>query len=483
MRADGGVGRALEAALREAVRSGRLPAGTRLPGSRSLAADLGVARGTVVGVYGQLAAEGWLVAVTGSATRVAAVAVAVGRGGETVSATVPPRGGPMFDLRPGLPDLTSFPRDRWAASVRRVVAELDARVLGQPEPGGVPELRATIADYVARTRGVRATPDAVVITTGFGHGLAVVGRALAASGARCAATEEPGLARHRDILRAAGVVPIPSAVDGHGADPDELPSDVRAVLLTPAHQHPTGVVLSAERRAAFVAWARRCRGYIVEDDYDGEFRYRGRPVGALQALDPDRVVFAGTASKTPAPGVRIGWLVVPATLRDAVLRAVVETGAAPSAIEQLALADLIRRGDHDRHVRRVRLGYARRRADLAECVAAVTDTPLSGIAAGLHALLTLPSADHERRVIAAAARFGLRLHGLHDQGYWYDPDPTRPAALVIGYATPPGHAWRRALEALAGALRTGLDEGRRPADAGDAQPAVVGSAFSTRARA
>ncbi|WP_064745487.1 PLP-dependent aminotransferase family protein [Pseudonocardia acaciae] len=448
---DGGKGRSLEAALREAVRSGRLVAGTRLPGTRGLAADLGLSRGTVVAAYTQLVAEGWLVGVPGSGTRVADVPFGVGHGESTtaVSTAPTPPSPPDVDLRPGRPDLSSFPRTAWASSVRRALSAASNDALDYGDDAGLPVLRAALADYVSRTRGVAADAGSVLVTGGFMHALGLLARALGGLGVRAVATEDPGLARHRELITAAGLAAVPLTVGRDGADPGELTSRAGAALLTPAHQHPRGVVLAPDRRAAFVAWARRRDGYLIEDDYDGEFRYDQQPVGAMQALAPDRVVYAGSASKALAPGVRLGWLVVPPALRGPLLEAIAETGTSVPAIDQLALADLIARGDYDRHIRRVRLMYRRRRAELAQRLATVTPTGLDGVAAGLHALLPLASADRERELVDAAARDGIRLHGLHTAGYWHRPGPERPAALIIGYATPPPHAWRRSLDALA----------------------------------
>jgi GntR family transcriptional regulator/MocR family aminotransferase len=285
-----------------------------------------------------------------------------------------------------------------------------------------------------------------VITAGFTPGLALLGRVLHRLGMRTIATEDPGLGRHRDVLHAAGLATVPLEVGPGGADPDGLAPGgpaVRAVVLTPAHQYPRGVVLGARKRSAFADWARREDGFIVEDDYDGEFRYDQQPVGAMQALAPDRIVFAGSTSKTLAPGMRLGWLVVPPALRVPLLEAMAELGAAVPAVQQLAMADLIARGGYDRHIRRMRLAYRRRRAELARVA------PLEGVAAGLHALLPVESAERERVLIARGRRAGVALHGLHADGYWREPGADRPAALIIGYAAPPPHAWSRALEALA----------------------------------
>jgi GntR family transcriptional regulator/MocR family aminotransferase len=439
-KAAGFVGRALETALREAIRSGRLHAGARLPGSRSLAADLGISRGTVVQAYAQLIAEGWLTGTTGSGTRVADLPAGPAAGAGEDPAPAAAR--LAVDLRPGRPDLSSFPRTDWASSVRRALSAAPYEDLDYAEPAGLPVLRAAVADYVTRARGVRADAAAVVITAGFTPGLALLGRVLRRLGMRTVATEDPGLARHRDVLHAAGLATVPLELGPDGADPDGLAPGL-AVVLTPAHQYPRGVVLGARNRSAFADWARRDDGFIVEDDYDGEFRYDQQPVGAMQALAPDRVVFAGSTSKTLAPGMRLGWLVVPPALRGDLLEVMAELGAAVPAVQQLAMADLIARGGYDRHIRRMRLAYRRRRAELARVAA------LEGVAAGLHALLPVESAERERALIARGRRAGVALHGLHAHGYWREPGGDRPAALVIGYAAPPPHAWSRALEALA----------------------------------
>ncbi|GAA4493770.1 PLP-dependent aminotransferase family protein [Actinoallomurus oryzae] len=499
--AEGGVGRALERALREAVGSGRLPAGTRLPGSRGLAADLGLSRGTVVQVYTQLIAEGWLTGTPGSGTRVAGLPAgpgeppagrrpwprarlgvrdASGAGGRSPGgrdaldhggpgAGSPPddqvRPGTVLgghepmphqgwaDLRPGRPDLSSFPRALWAASVRRAAAAADPGLFDYGELAGVPALRAAVAGYVSRTRGVRVTARTVVVTAGFSHGLALLARTFARLGVRRAGIEDPCLARHRRLLEVAGLETVPLAVDADGADPAALDGGVGAVLLTPAHQHPRGAVLAPGRRTAFVDWARRNGAYVIEDDYDGEFRYDQRPVGALQALAPDRVVYGGTTSKALAPGTRIGWLVVPEELRGPLLDTIEHTAATVPVIDQLALADLIGRGDYDRHIRRLRLAYRRRRTELAERLAAVTPTPLEGISAGLHALLPVASVERERALVTAGVRAGVLTHGLQSSDEWHTTE-TRTAALILGYATSPPHAWHRTLDLLTELIAT-----------------------------
>jgi GntR family transcriptional regulator / MocR family aminotransferase len=435
-----GIGQALETALRDGVRTGRLPAGTRLPGTRQLAADLGVARGTVVHVFAQLTAEGWFTALGGSGTRVAPLSPAAER--PAVSSA-----SPKLDLRPGRPDVAAFPRAAWAATVRRVLTSADAALLDYPEAGGVPVLRTVLADYVARTRGVHATADSVIVTAGFRHGLALLARALHGVGVRAIAVENPSFELHRRILAGGGLETVPLPVDADGADPAALQPGTTAVMLTPAHQHPTGATLSDERRAAFVAWARRHGGFLVEDDYDGEFRYDKRLVGAVQAINPKHIVYAGSTSKALAPGLRIGWLVVPEPLRQSMMDVAGELGAAVPAIDQVAFAEFVERGEYDRHIRRMRQAYARRRAEL---VARLAPVRIDGADAGLHALVPV---EDEQRVVARAAKAGLLLQGLHSSGYW--TEASRPSAIVVGYAAPPAHAWRPALDALVSVIRAG----------------------------
>ena len=395
--------------------------------------------------YTQLIAEGWLTGTTGSGTRVADLpgAGSVAGPGEDPS---PAAARLAVDLRPGRPDLSSFPRTDWATSVRRALSAAPYEDLDYAEPAGLPVLRAAVADYVTRARGVRADAAAVVITAGFTPGLAWLARVLRGSGRGPWPPRIPGLAGTATCCTRPGWPPRRWRSGRPGRIPAGWPPVAgRAVVLTPAHQYPRGVVLGARNRSAFVDWARREDGFIVEDDYDGEFRYDQQPVGAMQALAPDRVVFAGSTSKTLAPGMRLGWLVVPAALRRPLLEAMAEVGAAVPAVQQLAMADLIGRGGYDRHIRRMRLVYRRRRAELAGRLA----LPLEGVAAGLHALLPVASAERERALIARGRRAGVDLHGLHAHGYWREPGGDRPAALILGYAAPPPHAWSRALEALA----------------------------------
>jgi len=428
----------LETALRSAVRAGRLPPGTRLPSSRTLATDLGVARNTVAEVYSQLVAEGWLTAQTGSGTSVAPRRAPGRRAGPQPP---PPTAVPRYDLRPGVPDLSAFPRREWLATARRVLAAAPDHLLGYPDPRGLPPLRAALAGYLARARGVTADPGHIVICAGFTHGLAAVCRALRVTGARTLAVEAYGHQHHRDIAAGPPLILRPVPVDQMGAVIGAA-SGADAALLTPAHQFPLGVTLHPRRRREVAAWG----GLVIEDDYDGEFRYDRQPVGALQALAPDHVIYAGTASKSLAPGLRLGWLVVPPRLLDAVTA---ELAGGPSGLDQLTLAEFITSGGYDRQVRRARLAYRRRR-DRLTAVLAGLGLGISGISAGLHAVLPFSRTDRECELLARAASHDLALDGL--DRYRAPAALSDRAGLVIGYARPPEHAYTTALARLRAVL-------------------------------
>ncbi|MPY35863.1 PLP-dependent aminotransferase family protein [Streptomyces adustus] len=440
-----GLRRGLTDALREAVRSGRLTAGTRLPSSRSLAADLGIARNTVADAYADLVAEGWLTARQGSGTRVAEHALPRPAGR---SARRPrPPGRPAYSLVPGNPDLATFPRAEWLRAARRALAAAPNDALGYGDPRGRVELRTALAGYLSRARGVRADPDRILVCAGFTHGLRLLGELLHARGLRTLAVESYSLDVHRDLVERAGLRTVPLPFDERGTRPGDL-TGVRAMLLTPAHQFPMGVALRPEHRAAVVDWARRTGGLILEDDYDGEFRYDRQPVGALQDLDPEHVVYLGTASKSLAPGLRLGWLVLPPSLDP---QEVAGVGFATSVLDQLTFAEFITSGAYDRHVRAVRQRYRRRRDAL---VAALADHApgirVTGIAAGLHAVVRLPPGT-EQSVVRAAAWQGLAVQGL--SRFRHELATAEPLdALVVGYGTPSDHAWTGTLEALLRAL-------------------------------
>ncbi|MFJ2190785.1 PLP-dependent aminotransferase family protein [Kitasatospora sp. NPDC087861] len=452
--AGAGLRAALEDALREAVQDGRLAPGTRLPSSRALGEDLGIARNTVVEAYGQLTAEGWLTSRQGSGTTVAQ-RTTPGPGRRTARPAAEHRT-VRHDLMAGRPDLSLFPRTAWLAAARRALATAPHEALGYGDPLGRIELRQALTDYLARVRGVRTDPDHLLICTGVAQGLGLLCAALRERGAHALAVEEYGLPPQHDVARAAGLATVPLPLDGAGARVERLDARCGAVLLTPAHQFPTGAPLAADRRAAAVRWAREQDRYVVEDDYDGEFRYDRQPVGAMQALDPERVVYAGTAAKSLAPGLRLAWLALPDALVEPVARLKSLADTMSPVFDQLTLAELITSGTYDRHVRRCRLHYRRRRDRLVAALAEhAPHVRVTGIAAGLHAVLQLPpGSTPEAELLARAGAAGLAVNGLS----WHLADRSAPApdaapALVIGYATPPEHAFQAALDALCELLR------------------------------
>jgi GntR family transcriptional regulator/MocR family aminotransferase len=335
--------------------------------------------------------------------------------------------------------------------MRAALSKAADDALGYPDPRGSPELRAALAGYLGRARGVIARPENVIICAGFAHGLALIGQALAGRGATEIAMEAYGHPLHRRIARAQGLRVVHLQVDRAGAVPAGLDQTVAgAVVLTPAHQYPLGVTLAPARRTAFVRWAARDGALIVEDDYDGEFRFDRQPVGAMQALAPEHVVYAGTASKSLAPGLRLGWLVVPEAMTGEVIAVKERSGFLNGITDQLALAMLIGSGGYDRQIRQVRLAYRRRRDRLIAALAATAPrVRLSGIAAGLHALAELPADWTEDGVISAATRRGVAVEGLADYtaaGFERDP------ALVVGYGRPANHAFSTAVSRLCAAL-------------------------------
>jgi GntR family transcriptional regulator/MocR family aminotransferase len=454
----GGVREQVETRLRESIRAGTLAAGTRLPSSRALAADLGVARATITEVYEQLLAEGYLVARQGSGTRVAERATA-GAGGDVTRRDGPLRAEPLrghaprFDLRPGGPDLQLFPRAAMQRAFKAALAELPDAELDYGDPRGLPRLRVALAAYLGRVRGVVAAPDDIVVTSGFGNALSLFLDGAAAPADGTIAIEDPGQPAVRDFLLAGRPVDVmPVKVDAQGLWVVWLaPTGASTVLVTPAHQYPTGVVMTAERRAELVEWARAQPGrLVIEDDYDSEFRYDREPIGAIQGLAPDVVVHCGSVSKTLAPAMRMGWAVAPPHVAAALAdrRAMTDHGAPP--LLQAALGILLETGEYDRHLRRMRAIYRRRRdALLAALATELPQATVSGAAAGLHLVLTLPDGTDEAAVIARAAERGVGVHGMA-QSYVRH---SGPPALVIGYGRIADGALRRAVGELAAAVR------------------------------
>lgn len=439
-------GEQLRLALRRAIADGMLQAGTRLPSSRALAADLGVSRGLVVEVYEQLGAEGWLTSRQGSGTTVAAhPSTAPARPTELL----PQRRNAALDLRPARPDVASFPRSAWTAATRAVLADLPHHDLSYGDHRGHRRARETFASHLARVRGMRATPELVVMTNGFSSGLASVVATLVDRGNRRVAVEDPGgyEPRRRVVAAAGEVVPIP--VDDQGLRVDLLEeSDAEIVLVTPAHQYPMGSVLSPERRAALADWARRRGGWIVEDDYDAEFRYDRDPIGAVQGIAPDRTIHIGSVAKTLAPSVRVGWIVVPELLL-APLVATHETRVSqPATLEQLVLARLVEDGRYDRHLRRVRRLYRQRRDALLDGLArGGLQNHVEGVAAGMQAVLRLDDGVDDVQLVDDLHDRGVEVVAL--SRYAVD-SPAR--GLVIGFGQPTPSDLRRATAIIAEAI-------------------------------
>ena len=439
-RADEPLYEQLEQWLRTAIREGRLAAGARLPSSRGLAAELGISRGVVTSVYDQLAAEGYLDTRQGAPVRVA----------QGVRAQPPrPPAPPLtptfaYDFTPGLPDLAGFPRDRWLRSLRAAWRETALDAVGYGDPRGAPEFRAALADYLGRARGAAADPEHLIACTGFRQGLALTCRWLAASGIDRVALEDPGWHAQRLIVEEAGLVVTPIPVDQHGLDVDALRhSGADAVIVTPAHQFPTGAVLAASRRAALIQWAERGDRLIIEDDYDAELCHER--VGSIQGLAPDRVLYIGSASKRLTPGMRLGWMLPPSWLSWALISAKAIEDAGSEVTTQLALADFIGRGELERHLRRMRLRYQQRRAALRDALTRQLPgwRPM-GAGDGLYLTTALPDHIDEPALLATAARHGVGVEGLSLHSY----AGSCPPGVVLGHGYMPEPAIARGVELL-----------------------------------
>jgi GntR family transcriptional regulator/MocR family aminotransferase len=421
--------RQIETSIREAIRTGRLARGSSLPPTRMLAADLGVSRGVVVEAYQQLTAEGYLSSRAGGYTQVAA-------GPAPAAAALRPASEPKpaIDLSYGRADVSSFPRAAWLRAIRGALADAPNEVFGYLTGRGVPQLRTALAGYLNRVRGTVAEPDHMVICTGYAQGVRLLIDVLAAAGAKRLALEDPS--SRDDALpaaRAAGLEVVGIPVDDDGIRVDLLrDSEADAVILTPSHQWPTGSVLSARNRAAVIRWATERGAVVIEDDYDAEYRYDRTPVGALQGLAPDHVVYAGSASKTLAPGIRLGWFVLPRHLTEPMAAAKIAADRGSPALEQVALADFVTRGEFDRHLRRMRPIYRRRRdALLAALARHLPWLQPVGVSAGLHLVTWLPAHLDEAAVVGAARQAGV---GLDAVGPYRITNPGA-GGLIFGYAT------------------------------------------------
>ncbi len=418
----------LERTLRDAIREGSLRAGVELPASRRLATQLGVSRGVTSDAYAELEAQGYLLITARRRPVVAQVPGARRPAREPPEPTPRP---PRFDLTPTTPDVTLFPRRQWAAAMAAAIREAPAAALDYGDPRGSLVLREKLADELGRTRGVICEPHQVIVVQGATQGVDLTLRALRAShGARGVriAVEDPSLDRQHEQIVALDLELVGQPVDRDGLIVDGLAAD--AVIVSPAHQFPTGAVLSGARRRELLAWSRETGGLIIEDDYDAEFRYDREPVRALQGLHPDGVIYAGTTSKTLAPALRIGWLVVPEPLVERLSEIKALLDDLSPTLGQLALAHMLERGHYQRHIRRTRGVYRARRDRLAAALAAhFPGLSVFGVAAGLSVMLELPAGTDDRGLERTALEAGVRLEALSR----YTIEDRGRSGLVIGY--------------------------------------------------
>jgi GntR family transcriptional regulator/MocR family aminotransferase len=446
-------------AIRAAIMDGRLRAGAPLPATRLLAGDLGVSRGVIVEAYQRLADEGLVSARPGAGTRV----LGVSRPTPGPAAATEPAGsaGPLLmlphwreraeiDLSPGVPDLSGFPRAAWLRAERQVLEQASVADLGYGDPRGSQSLRTELAGWLARTRGLRAGPGDIIVVTGVAQALALLARVLRARGLGEIAVEDPGSRGARDDLAYWGLRPVPVPVDEHGLRAGELArGQARAVLLTPAHQFPTGVVLAPQRRRDLLDWAAGADGLIVEDDYDAEYRYDRAPVPALHASAPGLVAYAGSTSKTLAPGMRLGWLIPPAPLHADLVEAKYASDLGSPALPQLVLARLIAGGELEQHIRQVRKRQRSRRDALLRALREhLPQARVQGVAAGLHLLITFPGlAGPDSGLAEAMLRAGVLVQPLS----WHRMRPG-PPGFVLGYAAHTPDRLREAARRIARVL-------------------------------
>ena len=438
---------ALERSLREAIVAGAFRSGVRLPGSRVLAEALGVSRGVVSDAYGQLEAQGFLETRARAAPVVAAPPARASRSPRREHTAVAPR----YDLTPTTPDVTQFPLNRWLATAQQAARQAGPIALDYREPRGERALREALADHLGRTRGVIADPEQIVIVQGTAQGVDLLLRVLRSHGATRLAVEDPSHTTQHERAREHGFELVPQPVDGGGMIVDGINAD--AVLVTPAHQFPTGSVLSGERRRQLLTWG----GLVIEDDYDAEFRYDREPVRALQGLAPDHVVQLGTVSKTLAPALRLGWIVAPAELADEAAATKRLLDDFTPALDQLALAEFLTRGHYDRHLRRTRAVYRKRRDALIAALGEhLPDLEVEGVAAGVHLVLRLPDGVSDVAIAKEAERAGIRVPALSA----FRLTPSDGGGLVIGYGRLHESAVEPAAWALGAVIRQHSDSAR-----------------------
>lgn len=436
--------------IRLALADSRLPVGSRLPATRVLAGELGVSRGVVTEAYQRLIDDGHLAGRGRNGTIVvgAPAASPTATGSPTLAGPPSPRSvfaaapsadifdamrvaPARIDLSPGLPDLAAFPRAAWLRAERRVLGHLAASDFGYGDPRGTPALRLAIADWIARNRGIRADPGEILIVAGTAQTLTLVGQVLRDDGISAVAVEDPGSLGARQHLRNCQLETPPVAVDAEGVRVDELrATGAAAVLLTPAHQFPTGVVLRGSRRSELTHWARESGGLIIEDDYDAEHRYDRAPVPALRSVLAENVFYAGSVSKLLAPALRIGWLLAPPKYRDALVDAKRFADLGNAALPQLVLAQFMESGAMERQLRLLRRHHRRRRDAMIEAVNThLPSAIVHGAAAGLHLTITFEAEFADTDLAAAALARAVKVHPLS----WHSQRPHQPG-LVLGYA-------------------------------------------------
>ena len=439
-------------ALRTAIIDGRLAAGTALPATRILADDLGVSRGVIVEVYQRLKDEGMVSARHGAGTKVIgglpAAGPAAGRPTEVTFLPQRWRAQAEIDLSPGIPDLAGFPRAAWLRSERTVLQRVDVADLGYSDPRGSEWLRHELAGWLTRTRGLRVQADDIIIVAGVAQALALLAQWLRDRDRPEIAVEDPGSRGSRDELVYWGLRPVPVDVDTDGLRVEDLArTGVRAVLLTPAHQFPTGVVLAPQRRRELLSWAAPADGLIIEDDYDAEYRYDRQPVPAMQASAPDCIVYAGSTSKMLAPGMRLGWLIAPCGMRPGLIAAKHASDLGSPALPQLVLAQLIASGELEHHIR---LARKRQRGRRDALLAAIRDylpqARVQGVAAGLHLLITFPGFAgqvSDRDLADRIYEAGVLVHPLS-----FHCERDEVPGLVVGYAAHTADQLRDAVQRI-----------------------------------
>jgi GntR family transcriptional regulator / MocR family aminotransferase len=442
----------LAAAIRSAVRDGRVPHGAALPPSRNLAEDLGISRWTVTQAYGQLVTEGYLTARTGSATRVSWTAgpddPAPPRPAKAVGVPGPQA---RYDMYSCWPDLRVFPRRRWLEAITAAVATASHSQLGYSAPGGMPELRTVLAEHLNRARGATVDPEMISVFSGAGQALTQVCRALMAGGETTLGIEDPGSCRYWQVARTTGMQLVGLPVDEQGlvtAELDRFPQ-LRAVCVGTARQLAYGTPLPPARRQQLLDWARRVDALVIEDDYDHEFSYDRPAPPVMQGTDPHRIALLGSMSQALGPTVSVGWVVTPGRLVRAV-RAEDQIQPLPPALNQLALAHLMRSGGFDRHVRATRLLLRRRRNLLVESLR--TRLPgyrVHGAQSAMMLLVELPPGTDTASILAAAARRELQIGDLEEMRL--TPDPARPG-ILLGYGNLSDKAVDEAVALLADVL-------------------------------